>query len=1455
MKKQLLSILLALCMVICMIPITANAMEINIDLTVVGGANLTLEVESGDSADNIKEKIQNKTGIPADRQKLIYDGKEFVDGRTLGEYNIQKQSTLTLRLISGRAIQLGTNEISDLKKTVEPGKGDYYTPESYVYFGTDSGNNSTPIKWRVLDADRANDGKTDGMFLLSENLLSGTTTFNRWEDDGNSYQGSSAQKWCKKFAEEPQNFSAKERAAMLGIAKTDAAEKIYSVDWGGSSLTVNDKLFFPSAKEIADSVGNYNGAPGLSATYTSGNGGRWWLRSPGGNTRIHAGTIIDSGSVSVDGVNYIRAVRPAVNLDTSSVLFTSAAVGGKPVGEVGKLNPVSVSDPNEWKLTLVDNDRNWQINLYYDSIHGVSVPTSGGEVSIACSTYGIQDDEYVSAMILNRYNEVLYYGQIQKGNFSSEMISMNIPAGLEVGDYTIKMFCEELNGDYKTDYASKAIDVALSVRGEAEEQFDLAPGGTYYFDLSADNIIGDVNEKLPDTGLHYVPFTYTGTVDAYSIKNYDALDWRSYAHSLFVSDYNVSHSDYWKDFVDSGLIYGKAYTYGGIDYTLRTLSTGYRAGWNHDVPLNNEWDVICKKSDNYIKNWQGIRSWGQDYLDGFIRVRGGYAVNGSRGAAYVGQDDVFYRPALEVKNADTLGTDGLKAVALNLKGGTVDGQENINIIVKNGGNFTAPAKEGLTPPNERAYFIAWTDGQRTYAPGESVPSNVTALTAQWRSVPSGGGTQDDPYRISNLEELKAFRDIVNGDNGITQNSGACGVLENDIVINDGSFDEQGNFTPASGTDSVERWKPVGFDEKQNAYSGTFDGAGHTIYGVYIDSDIKVKSGVGLFGYANGATIKNLSVTGYISVIWYQGGIVGCAKNSTVSDCQSFVTITQSDWYLCDVYSGGIIGYAQEYCTITNCVNKGKISAYADSSFAYAGGMAGGVWLSDISGCYNLGTIEGGLVDESGYGLAGGIAAVASGVKITDCCNLGEITSTTDNSIVDLGGIVGMINGSGWIENCYNIGKISAKEKVIKGSIAARIDTDIVNCFYIGKTADKGVGTDEGTHRIEAEEKTAQDFANGQVLEKLINGRAANQHPWDENCQYVSAVEMTLPVFKGQGDAHTHSGEWQTDETKHFKVCSCGVVFDEGAHSGEDDGDCTTAVNCDTCGFEIKAAKASHDFGGEWLKDENGHWHECLNETCTVTDTKTAHSGEDDGDCTTAVNCDTCGFEIKAAKASHDFGGEWLKDENGHWHECLNENCTVTDTKTAHSGEDDGDCTTAIDCEVCSTEIKAGEKEHNYGDFVQNEDGSDTHTHSCANDGCKHTETEKCFGGKAVCTKRAICEICKKPYGEVDRNSHRDLKHIDGKAPTEKEQGNKEYWYCDECDKCFEDEAGTKEILKTETVLEKLTEKQPEPESKPEPKQDAVPKTGERSLAAVLVLLALSLCGAVVIFKGKKQISR
>ena len=295
------------------------------------------------------------------------------------------------------------------------------------------------------------------------------------------------------------------------------------------------------------------------------------------------------------------------------------------------------------------------------------------------------------------------------------------------------------------------------------EQFNLALGGTYYFDLSGASIPGTVNTgnifgatSLPDTTLHYVPFTYAGTVNAYKLTTEretteEYAQKNKYLHSLFVADYAVKHTVSWNDLNTAGLIFGKGYVVGSVDYTLRAPSVGSdRTGLNESqrgTPQSNEWDKLLDKNDGYIKNWNGMASWGQDTKpdNSFpIRANRGYhtARHWNNDYATFRHPIVGFRPVLEVLNPDTLGADGLKAVTLDLGGGKLgDISENIKIIVKTDSNFTAPASEGLTRPdgNTENYFKWLGSDRNLYAPDESVPADVTKLTAQFAGSSSGGG--------------------------------------------------------------------------------------------------------------------------------------------------------------------------------------------------------------------------------------------------------------------------------------------------------------------------------------------------------------------------------------------------------------------------------------------------------------------------------------------------------------------------------------------------------------------------------------------------------------------------------------------------------------------------------------------------------------------------------------------
>ena len=312
-----------------------------------------------------------------------------------------------------------------------------------------------------------------------------------------------------------------------------------------------------------------------------------------------------------------------------------------------------------------------------------------------------------------------------------------------------KLSDEEIDELDMTRYAEAAAALGalaapmLLANDSPNEQFSLTPGGRYYFDLSTMNIPGTANGSLPDTSLHYVPFTYAGTIEAYKLTSATATteeyaQQNKYAHSLFVADYAVTHTVSWNGLNAKGLIFGKNYASGGVDYTLRAPSVGSLGNSERGVPQSNEWDTMLNKNSGYIQNWNGMFSWGQDVSsDGasYRAVRGYYSArlwdfsNAAISSPYVG-----FRPVLEVLNPDTLGSDGMKVVTLDLNGGKLGGSSDaIQIIVKNGSTFTAPMSGGLTRPDgdTGSYFMWLGSNGKLYAPGAIVPADVTKLTAQF----------------------------------------------------------------------------------------------------------------------------------------------------------------------------------------------------------------------------------------------------------------------------------------------------------------------------------------------------------------------------------------------------------------------------------------------------------------------------------------------------------------------------------------------------------------------------------------------------------------------------------------------------------------------------------------------------------------------------------------------------
>ena len=488
-----------------------------------------------------------------------------------------------------KAIELGTGAILG-PTTNTSGDETYKTPNSYIYFGVNSENSSTPIKWRVLDANKDNNGNTDRMFLLSEYLLKYGVKFNEYNRTGNSniYQGSIVQTWCKSFANNTSNFSPAEQSTMVGISKTDSAVTLYGSNYGSSSLN-GDQMFLLSVRELADYVSNKNKSSRLKATTTYEMEGNWWLRSPDGDNLSHYVARVNASTYYVGYRSTYGAwdtglwTRPAFNMYKDKVLFTSAASGGKSAGGMDSgLTAVNEYTGNEWKMTLKDASRNFSIS------EGTASVKAGSTVTLNYSGATTGTNEYISA-ILTDENGVAYYGRVKKVTSNAGTVEISIPDGVSAGTYTLKVFNEQYNGDYKTDLASAFCDVSLTVAPPTEAKIGTVEYNTFAEALTAagNNTTADKIQIISEE----VTLEGTGT-----LKAGDSVEmYRGYGTYTAINDSKLSllkDEDYDVGFLVSGT--GSKVQIGtgtGLYFANGATAVG-NSGEEITVPAENEQKVI-----------------------------------------------------------------------------------------------------------------------------------------------------------------------------------------------------------------------------------------------------------------------------------------------------------------------------------------------------------------------------------------------------------------------------------------------------------------------------------------------------------------------------------------------------------------------------------------------------------------------------------------------------------------------------------------------------------------------------------------------------------------------------------------------------------------------------------------------------------------------------------------------
>ena len=1186
------------------------------------------------------------------------------------------------------AIQLGTEVLNKNVNTATA---------PTVYFGQNHENN--PAAWRVIGYDGNGVTSAQGDITL---LAAGAMGVIPFVDTilNNEYAPSNLKTAIDALAEKlttEENAAVKKRALTSGSYDGENTDCVA----GGQ---VDNAVFWPLSAKEAIAVNNDLRA--LEPAHPNWVTTAWWLRSPGSD-KYHLAVVRSDGSVQYSGhtiliFNNHRTVRPAFNLNLNSVLFASAAVGGKPDGG---LTEVSKYSGNEWKLTLLDSSRSFAVTEKTVS----AAPDDTVTLNYKGATTG--KNEYISVILADN-NGAQYYGRVAHPTAESGTVEIKIPSDIAPGDYTMKVFSEQYNGDRKTDLASAFADVTLTVESQPDEQFTLTPGGRYYFDLSAMDIPGTVNSNLPDSTLHYVPFTYVGTVDAYSLKNEADKDTTPYEHSLFIADYNVKCSLQRETLAEMNLIYGQTYTASNVNYTLRAPSVGDHHRNEGEgsglAPIDNEWDTIYQKSADYIKNWYKMRSFGQDIGTG--NVEGWYLSRGGHFAAQVTfwarptlpERDTGFRPVLEVMNPDTLGSDGLKAVTLDLGGGKLgNSSEDIQIIVKNGSTFTAPASDGLTRPdgNTDSYFM-WLDGNgNSYEPGGSVPADVTELTVQWTAptyavtLNTNGGTIADGKDVT----------------GYTYGVGA--TLPTDVTRTGYTFkgwydNENLTGSPVTAIGGAEtgnkeywaKWEINQYTVTVKPENGKADITITQDYGTPITAPTLTREGYTFKGWdkeiPETMPAENMIITAQWEINQYTITFDTNGGSEIPPITQDYGTeITAPDKPTRKGYT--FKGWDKEIPETMPAENITVKAQWEINQYTIAFDTNGGSEIAPITQDYGTEITTPDNPTRKGYTFKGWDKEIPE-------------TMPAENITVK----------AQWEINQYTIAFDTNG-----GSEIAPITQDYGTEITTPDNPTRKGYTFKGWDKEIPETMPAENItitARWKDTEKPTGEIIIGTNKWNEFLN-----ELTFGIFFKD-----------TQEVTINAVDNSGVVFVSYLVTDKE----LSEAELNSLVFRAYEEPFSIDPNGEYivyvmLVDENINITYLRSDRITLDNIQPVISGIENGKTyceaqTVTVDekyVDTVTVNGTAVTLDAD-GGFVLPPTNGE------QKIVVTD-KAGNNAE-------------MTVTVNNG---HTFGEWVSDNDGK--HTRKCTVDGCDAFETENCSGGNATCTEKAVCDVCGKAYGEFDGTNH------------------------------------------------------------------------------------------------------